>query len=201
MSATNRNTNYPRCEAKNCWSSVDPHSQTGAVTVLLSLFTIEAANTSVMHNSDQITVYLTYLHDHKWLSIHWRSFSEWGGDRAAAFFAYKSWQYIGYAKQRPNHCVITILTKPQIIDALLTLILRMGWWPCCFLFCLNRLPIHQLCITATKSLCNYHTYKTTNRWRSVDAHSQNGAVTELLSLLPMTAGYASDIHNSDHITV
>jgi len=27
----------------------------------------------------------------------WREFSELGGDRVAVFFAYKSWQYIGYA--------------------------------------------------------------------------------------------------------
>ena len=31
------------------------------------------------------------------------------------------------------------------------------------------LPIQWLCITATKSFCNYLTYKTTNCWHSVDA--------------------------------
>jgi len=42
--------------------------------------------------------------------------------------------------------------------------------PCCCLFCLHKLPICRLCITETKLLFNYRTYKTTNRWRSVDAH-------------------------------
>ena len=31
-------------------------------------------------------------------------------------------------------------------------------------------PIRPLCVTTTKSLVNYGSYKTSNRWRSVDAH-------------------------------
>jgi len=63
-----------------------------------------------------------------------------------------------------------VLSRPEIIDALLTLMLRMGQWPCCYLFSQYKRPIRPLCITTTKSLVNYRTYKTTNRWRSVDAH-------------------------------
>jgi len=74
MSATNRNINYPRCEAKNRWCTVDAHSQNGAVTLLLSFLPIKAANTSLMHNSNQITVYLLYLQNHKSLKHCWRSF-------------------------------------------------------------------------------------------------------------------------------
>jgi len=37
----------------------------------------------------------------------------------------------------------------------------------------------------TKSLVNYCTYMTRNRWRSVDAHAKNGVVTVLLSLWPI----------------
>ena len=47
--------------------------------------------------------------------------------------------------------------------------LRMGRWPCCYFFCQWKLPIHLLCIPTTRSLVNYRTYKTTNRWCSVDA--------------------------------
>ena len=32
---------------------------------------------------------------------------------------------------------------------------------------------------------NYRSYKTTNRWHSIDAHARNGAVIMLLSLLPI----------------
>jgi len=74
MSATNWNIHYPRCKVRNCWHSVDDHSQNWAVSVLLSLLPINAANTSVMHNSEQITVQLPYLQDHKSLRLCWRPF-------------------------------------------------------------------------------------------------------------------------------
>jgi len=46
----------------------------------------------------------------------------------------------------------------------------MGQRPSWFLSGLSRLPKRQLCITATISLLNYPTYKTKNRWCSIDAH-------------------------------
>jgi hypothetical protein len=52
----------------------------------------------------------------------------------------------------------------------LTPLLRMGRWPCCFLFYQYTLPIRSLCIITIMSLVNYCTYKTTKRWCSVDAH-------------------------------
>jgi len=63
---------------------------------------------------------------------------------------------------------------------LLTLILRMSRWRCCCLFFLDKLPIHRLCITATKSLLNYRTYKTTNCWRSFVAHFDGLSIQHLL---------------------
>jgi hypothetical protein len=62
----------------------------------------------------------------------------------------------------------------------LTLILRMGlgsWW--CH-SCPKMLPIHWLCVTATKSLIKYPTYNTTNRWPSVDAHFDVLSIQHLL---------------------
>jgi len=73
MPATNQNINYPRCKAKNYWPSVDGHSHNGAVTVLLSLLRINAANTLVMYNSDHITVQIPHLQDNKLWTLHWRS--------------------------------------------------------------------------------------------------------------------------------
>jgi len=171
------------------------------MTVSLSLLPVKAANTSGMHKSDQITVELRYLQNHRSLMLHWHSFSEWVCDRVALSFANTCCQYIGYAYEWPNHYVITVLTKPQIIDSRLILILGMGRWLCHCLFCLVKLPMHWLCIRATKSLCNYRTEKTTNRWYSVDAISPNGVVTVLLSLLPMKAANTSVMHKSDQITV
>jgi hypothetical protein len=37
--------------------------------VVLSLLPMQAGNPSGMHNSDQITVQLLYLHDNKWLVL------------------------------------------------------------------------------------------------------------------------------------
>jgi len=46
--------------------------------------------------------------------------------------------------------------------------------------CLYKFPICQLCITATKSLFNDRTYKTTNRWHSVDIHVNVLSIQHLL---------------------
>jgi len=94
------------------------------VTVLLFQLLIQAANASVMHNSDQLTFQLPYLPDQKSLMLGSRSFSQWGSDRAAGSIAYKSCQYVGYAELGPNHYSITVLTIPKIIDAQMTLIFR-----------------------------------------------------------------------------
>jgi len=118
----------------------------------------------------------------------------------AISFANKCGQYVRYAYQRASHWWITKLTRPQIVDALLTLMLRMGRWPCCYLFCQWKLPIRRLCITTTRSLVNYRNYKTTNCWCSVDAHAKSGAVTVLLSLLPMKAANRYVMHNNDQVT-
>jgi len=68
-----QNLDYPGCKAKNHWCCVDAHSQNGAITVLRSLLHIKAANTSVMHNMDQITVQFPYLREQRFLTLHWRS--------------------------------------------------------------------------------------------------------------------------------
>jgi hypothetical protein len=69
MAAISRNKTYSRCKAKNRWRWVDAHAENGAVIVLLSLLPMEAANTSIMHNIDQVTGELRYLQDHKSLTL------------------------------------------------------------------------------------------------------------------------------------
>jgi len=46
----------------------------------------------------------------------------------------------------------------------------------------------------TKSLLNYLTYKTTNRWYSVEAHFQYWAERVSLSLLPIKTAYTSFVN-------
>jgi len=55
------------------------------------------------------------------------------------------------------------------------LIFKIGHGACSLLFGLYRSPILPLCISKTKSLFNYLSYRTKNRWCSVDDHLQNGA--------------------------
>jgi len=74
MSTTNRKINYPRCEANYHGHSVGTHSQDAAGSMSLALLPLKAANISVIHHSDQIVVQLLYLHDHKSLTLRWRSF-------------------------------------------------------------------------------------------------------------------------------
>ena len=83
----------------------------------------------------------------------------------------------------------------------MTLILRMGQSPYCYLFCLKKLPICQLCLTETRWLFNFHTYKNENRWHSIDGHSHNGAVTVSPSLLLIYAANTSVMLNRNQITI
>jgi hypothetical protein len=88
---------------------------------------------------------------------------------------------------------------PKIVDALLTLIFRLGMGPSPFLFCPSRLPVCWLWIPASKWHYNRLTYKIKNRWRSVDAHFHNVAVTVWISLLRIKAAHTLVMDNSDQI--
>jgi len=52
-----------------------------------------------MHDSDQITVQLLYLYDHKSLTLHWRSVWKLGSHHVASSYADTGDQYVGYAYQ------------------------------------------------------------------------------------------------------
>ena len=151
----------------------------------LLLLPVKAANIWYMNVCNQSEHILPNMRSWKSLTLHWRSFSECGSEHVTEVLLSKGSQYLIHECLQLIRTRIIQDAKLKIIDAPLALNLRKGRCLCCCLFCLYNLPIHWLCIAATKSLCNYHTYKTTNRWRSVDAHSQNGALTVLLSLLPI----------------
>jgi len=52
-------------------------------------------------------------------------------------------------------------------------------------------PILRLCISVTKWLINYLTYKSKNCWHCVNAHFHNGAGSVSLPLLPINAANTS----------
>ena len=166
-----------------------------------ALLPIRAVNNSVMNAKIRAMPSLSNMQQLKVLTLssHW--FSGWDREHGPVVVPSKGCRY------RLNGCLQPIGTwiiqdaKKFFFNAPLTFILRMVRWLCCCLFCLLKLPIQWLHIRETKSLCNYRTYKTTNRWRSVDTHSQNGVVTLLPSLLPTKPANISVMHRSDQITV
>jgi len=62
----------------------------------------------------------------------------------------------------------------------------------------RRLPVGWLEIAATRSLFNYHTYKTNNRWVSIDAHFQDGAGSMMLLFLTLKAANTWFMNGCNH---
>jgi len=79
---------------RNCWGTVDGHIQDGAWSVPLLFLTLKAANILFMDVCNQSPLRWTKMQSQKSLMLSWRSFSEWGNDHVAVFFAYKGSQYI-----------------------------------------------------------------------------------------------------------
>jgi len=84
-----------------------------------------------------------------------------------------------------HHTLITNGERAKIVDAPLMPILIQGHGACCYLFSVSSRPILWLYIGTTISLWNYPTYKTKNRWCSVDTQIQNGAGSVRLTPLPI----------------
>jgi len=160
----------------------------------------KAVNNTVMHRKIRAMPWLRNMQVLKLFTHHWRSFSGCRREHVADVFACKGCQYLINGYPQPIGTWLTPDSKLKIVDAPLTLMLWMGRWPCCYYSCRWTRPIGPLRITTTKSLVNYRTYKTTNRWRSVDADAKNGAVTVFLSLLPIQAANMSVMHNNDQVT-
>jgi len=97
MSATNRNINYPRSEAKNGWRSIDADSQDAAASMSLLFLSVKAANIWWMEVCNQSEHELSNMRSYQSLMLRWPSFSERGGDSVAVSFAYERCQYIGHA--------------------------------------------------------------------------------------------------------
>jgi len=94
-----------------------------------------------------------------------------------------------------HDAIILKYVWPRTVDALLIVVLRMKQRVCRCRFCPYRMPISCQWISATNWNLEYPQCKAKNCGCSVDAHSQNGAVTVLLSLLLINAAKMSLMHN------
>jgi len=139
---------YTRCNTQIRWRSVDAHFQTGAVTMMLFLLHIKAADTSIMGKCHSIALGLYKMQHPRLLTLCWRSVDallmlcwrcvdalltlicRWS-DIDIKGIAYKGGQNFDYGS-KPQHSPWIIQdATPEIVDALLTLIFTMGLWPCC----------------------------------------------------------------------
>ena len=116
--------------------SFDAHSHDGAGRVTGFFLPTKYGNTSIMCNHYRIGFLLPDIQDQELLTLRWRSFSRWDKDRLAYFFVYKGCQCCCYVSPLQNYFLITTLTRPKIIDVLLTVIFKMGQGACCLFFCL-----------------------------------------------------------------
>jgi len=112
---------------------------------------------------------------------------------------YRTGQNFINRQSQPHPAMINHDARPKVVHTPLTRIVKMGQGACMCFFGWYRRPIHWLCLTTTKSLFNYLIYTTKNCWRSVDAHLQDGAGSELLSRLPIMAANCLIMYNNDQI--
>jgi len=98
MAATNRHTDEPWCNAKQCWRSVDAHFQNGVGSMLLSLWRINVAYTSFMNICIQSPLRVPKMQDRKSLKRSWLSFSGSGRELVSLGFDYKGSQCIRRGK-------------------------------------------------------------------------------------------------------
>jgi len=85
------------------------------------------------------------------------------------------------------------------VDAMLTVIFRMGLRPCHFLNWLQWQPIRLFCITVNKSLTNCLVYNTNNLWGSIDINFHNAKLILSLAHLLIKGANMSVTHSSKHI--
>jgi len=74
---------------RNFWRSIDTHVQNVAGSVLLCLFSIKVAYTSLKNVCNQSPLRLPMMQDQKSLAVSWLSVSWWGTARVSLHFDYK----------------------------------------------------------------------------------------------------------------
>jgi len=86
----------------------------------------EAADFSLIEVWNHEPLRLHNMRDLKFFTLIWQSFSRWGREHVASAFAYKVGQYLSYDYLQTMPALITKDARPKIVDALSTLIYRMG---------------------------------------------------------------------------
>jgi len=150
------------------------------------------------HNG-QITLWMTMMEGQQSLTPHWHRFSIWGAERFTFSFPYQGSQYSVYDYLQPVAPMVTQDTWPTIVDAPLTLIVKIGMGRYRHLFCLYRQRTIPSRLSATYRRCDYPGYMTKNLWCSVDTHFQDEAGSASESFLTITAPNASIMYNYDQI--
>ena len=113
-------------------SSIGTHFQDGAESVSLLWLPLKAANALYMDGCNKSPLWLPKMQIHKSLMLRWHSFTGWCSYHVSLSDFYRGFQKVGYAKQRPNHISITVLSRPIIIDTPLILIfINCSFTICC----------------------------------------------------------------------
>jgi len=123
---TCHSSDYPRYMTNNLWHSIDAHCHDGARRVLQSVSPIKVAENSFMTNCHLFVVWLPMTYDQKPFALCRRSSSRGSREGIAICFAYNGGEQFLYDWLQPIGSVITLDTWPKIVDALLTLISKMG---------------------------------------------------------------------------
>jgi len=157
---------------------------------LVTFLAREVVNSSVMGAPMRTKPWLHNMQNQILLTLRWRSVSWWGNVCVLRYFNWKG--CLDFVYELWPHCYTSITQglAPIILDTPLTLIFRMGQYlvyewlqPIVTLFWQGRLPFHRLWIAVTRSHLNYRTYKTKNRWCSVDTDFHDGARSLILLFL------------------
>jgi len=119
----------------------------------------------------------------------------------ACLLAYTGYQFPVYRCLWSFATLITQHARPEIILALLTMIVKMGQGACSFHFCLERQPTEWLYITMTNSRCFYLPYMTKHCWHSIDIHFQDWAESVSLSSWPIKAARTVLMYKNDQATI
>jgi len=102
----------------------------------------EAANFSSIDVCNHAPLRLPKMWDCSWLTLIWCSFSSWGREHVASDFAYIGCQYLSYDYLQPIPTLITQDARPNIVDAPLTLISRMGQGAFIYILWSQGWPVH-----------------------------------------------------------
>jgi len=90
----------------------------------------EGVNSSIIEVYDQAPSKLPKMLDQKYLTLSRCSVSRWGRESVPSSFASRGGQYLMYYCLQPIATQITSDANPNIVDALLMLIPRMGQGVC-----------------------------------------------------------------------